>query len=71
MGRKKGSVGKNRSVPADELRDVLKPVFAKLEKAGVPRERLPRNDAIVSKLLEWIDDKKVDDWIAMYAKAMK
>ncbi len=71
MGRARGSVAKDREVPADELRDILKPIFDKLRKAKVPEERLPNNDALVSMLLNWIDDDKVNAWIKSYAETMR
>lgn len=71
MSRPKGAIAADRSLDAAELRAILKPVFQKLKKAGVPEERMPHNDAIISKLMSWIDGAKVDAWVKAYAAAMK
>jgi hypothetical protein len=71
MGRKKGSISTPRNIPAEELREILKPIFNKLRKARVPEMQLPSNEALVSKLLDWIDQEKVDDFVNTYAKLMK
>lgn len=61
---------RNLNIDADELRKILKPIHDKLVKAGVPEERLPGNDAIVSMLMKWIDRDKIDTWVETYATAM-
>ena len=71
MTRSKGSIGKPRSFDPHDLRQILKPIHDKLAKAGVREERMPGNDMIVSKLLDWIDTKKVDEWVRNYAKTME
>jgi hypothetical protein len=73
MGRTKGSVGKDRHVqiPADDLREKLKPIYNKLRKAGVTDAALPTADAILGKLIMWADDSKIDEWVKKYAEAMK
>ncbi len=67
MARTKGAISKPRQIDAEELREVLKPVFEKLKKAGVPEERLPTLEAVVSHVLDWVDDAKVDEWVKKYA----
>jgi hypothetical protein len=71
MARTKGAIHKPKSLDPGELREVLKPIHEKLRKAGVPDERMPSNEALVSKILDWIDDKEVGQWVADYAKTMK
>jgi hypothetical protein len=71
MGRKKGSISTPRNIPAEGLREILKPIFNKLRKARVPEAQFPSNETLVSKLLDWIDDSKVDKFVTEYAKLMK
>ena len=49
------------------VQEVLKPLYAKLKKAGVPEERWPSHEHIISKLIGWSNDEKVDDWVEKYA----
>lgn len=67
MARTKGAISKARSIDAEELREVVKPVFEKLKKAGVPEERLPTVEAVVSHVLDWVDDGKVNEWVKNFA----
>jgi len=53
---------------AEELREILKPIYDKLVKKGVPEERLPSNETLVSHILDWVDDDKVNDWIDGFSK---
>jgi hypothetical protein len=69
--KRKGAIHKGRVIGARKLREFLKPIHARLRRAGVPKSRLPDNDAIVSKLLDFVDDEKVQDWIDRYADAMR
>ena len=62
MTRKKGSVGKARSIEAEDLREVLKPVYDELEKAGVSDAQLPSNEALVSKLLTSPTTRRSRNW---------
>ena len=71
MTRKKGSVGKARSIEAEDLREVLKPIYDELEKAGVSDAQLPSNEALASKLLDFHDHAKVKKWVKEYAAVMK
>lgn len=71
VGRKKGSIDKPRTFDAEELRKILKPIYDKLIKSGVPEERLPANEALVSHILEWVNDVKVNEWIDGFSKLEK
>jgi hypothetical protein len=71
MARTKGAISKDRIVDAEELRHVLKPIYDKLVKAGVSEARLPTNEALVSKIVNWVDTKKIDAWVQEYAKLMR
>jgi hypothetical protein len=70
MSKPKGSISKARSFDAGTLREILKPIHDKLSKAGVPEARMPSNEAIVSKLLSWLDQDKVAEWVKKYAETM-
>lgn len=67
MAKKKGSISKGRLLNAEQLREILKPIYDKLEKAGVPDERLPTNEALISHIVQWVDHKKVDAWVTKFA----
>jgi hypothetical protein len=67
MTKQKGSISVDRSFPAQELRELLKPIFNKLKKAGVREDRYPSAELILSHLLEWVDDEKVSEWVQKYA----
>ena len=69
MPRPKGAIGRNREVSAAKLRKFLKPIYEKLARAGVPEVRMPSNDAMVSHLIDWVDETKVDDWVTRLALA--
>lgn len=68
MARTKGSISRPRVIDPEELREILKPIYDKLAKAGVPEARLPSNEALVSHLLGWVDRDKIDAWIKDFAK---
>lgn len=70
MPRPKGSIAKNREFSAAKLRNLLKPIHDKLSAAGIPAVRIPTNDAILSLVLEWVDQDKVDAWIETLTGAM-
>ena len=70
MPRVKGSVSKSREFSPAKLRVLLKPIHKKLEAAGIPKVRIPSNDAILSLALEWLDEDKVDAWIETLAGAL-
>ncbi|QNH14826.1 hypothetical protein [Xanthomonas sp. SI] len=71
MGRVKGSITKDRSIDAEALREVLKPIYEKLREKGVSDTDLPNNEDLVDRLLEFIDEKAVDDWGDKYAEWIK
>lgn len=71
MARTKGSIANDRTIDAGQLRDVLKPIYSKLTKAGVPEDRMPNNEALVSLILKFVDQGKINVWVADYAKLMK
>jgi hypothetical protein len=70
MPREKGSVSKSREFSPAKLRVLLKPIHKKLTAAGIPKVRIPTNDAILSLVLEWVDQDKVDAWIETLAGAI-
>jgi hypothetical protein len=70
MPRTKGSLGKDRAIDAKKLRDVLKPIYDKLRNAGVQEESLPSNDLLVAKLLDFLDEDQIDNWVNDYARLM-
>ncbi|MDT3457338.1 hypothetical protein ROV96_19630 [Stenotrophomonas pavanii] len=67
MGRVKGSITKDRSIDAEALREVLKPIYEKLREKGVSDTDLPNNEDLVDRLLDFIEEKNVDDWATSYA----
>jgi lipoate-protein ligase A len=71
MGRVKGSITKDRSLDAEALREVLKPIYEKLREKGVSDADLPNNEELVDRLLENIDEKAVEEWIKKYAEWVK
>jgi hypothetical protein len=71
MGRRKGSISKDRLIDAEALREVLKPIYDELVEAGVGEAQLPSNEALVSKLLHFLDPTKVTKWVKEYAAVMK
>lgn len=62
MGRVKGSISKDRSIDAEALREVLKPIYEKLREKGVKDSDLPNNEDLVDRLLDFIDEKAIDEW---------
>ena len=68
MPRTKGAVGRGRTMEAERLREILKPIHDKLKRAGLSEAALPTNDALVSKLLDWVDNAKIDAWVKQYVK---
>jgi hypothetical protein len=71
MGRVKGSITKERSIDAEALREVLKPIYENLKAKGVNDADLPSNEDLVDRLLNFIDEKAVDDWGNQYAEWVK
>ena len=71
MGRVKGSISKDRSIDAEALREVLKPIYEKLRDKGVSDSDLPNNEDLVDRLLDFIDEKAVDGWADKYAAWVK
>lgn len=71
MGRVKGSITKDRSIDAEALREVLKPIYEQLRAKGVSDADLPSNEDLVDRLLEFIDEKAVDEWSGKYADWIK
>lgn len=71
MGRVKGSITKDRSIDAEALREVLKPIYEQLREKGVSDTDLPNNEDLVDRLLEFIDEKAVDEWGTKYAEWVK
>lgn len=69
MPRSKGAIAKNREFPARKLRKLLKAIHSKLTVAGVPKVRLPTNDSVLSHVLDWLDQSRVDDWVSRFAEA--
>ena len=55
-GRVRGAISKDRSIDAEALREVLKPIYEKLRGKGVADDDLPNNEDLVDRLLrcaEW------------------
>jgi pyridoxine 5'-phosphate synthase PdxJ len=71
MGRVKGSITKDRSLDAEALREVLKPIYEKLREKGVSDVDLPNNEELVDRLLENIDENAVEEWTGKYAEWVK
>jgi len=71
MGRVKGSITKERSIDAQPLRKVLKPIYENLRDKGVNDADLPSNEDLVDRLLNFIDDKAIDEWGDKYAEWVK
>ena len=71
MGRVKGSISKDRTINAEALREVLKPIYETLEQKGVTAENLPTNEDLVDRLLGFVDEKAIDDWAGEYAEWVK
>jgi hypothetical protein len=71
VGRVKGSITKDRSIDAEALREVLKPIYEKLREKGVTDTDLPNNEDLVDRLLDFIDEKAIDDWAGEYAEWVK
>ncbi len=71
MGRVKGSITKDRSIDAEALREVLKPIYENLRDKGVSDTDLPSNEDLVDRLLEFIDEKALDEWGQKYADWVK
>ena len=71
MGRVKGSISKDRSIDAEALREVLKPIYQRLRDKGVNDEDLPSNEDLVDRLLGFIDEESVDRWVDEYTEWVK
>lgn len=71
MARVKGSITKDRSIEAEALREVLKPIYEKLRDKGVSDADLPSNEDLVDRLLNYIDQAAVDEWVGKYADWVK
>lgn len=71
MGRVKGSISKDRSIDAEALREVLKPIYEKLRDKGVNDSDLPNNEDLVDRLLDFIDENAIDGWADNYAAWVK
>jgi hypothetical protein len=71
MPRTKGSISKDRSLDAEALREVLKPIYAKMREKGVSDSDLPDNEELVGRLIEFIDDSAIDQWVDKYAGWVK
>ena len=59
MGRAKGSIVKDRTFKAEDLREALKPIHEELRAKGVSDADLPSNEYLANKLIELIDPKAV------------
>jgi hypothetical protein len=62
MSRPKGAIANDRTIDAAQLRAVLKPIYAKLVKARVPEDRMPSNETLVSLILKFVDQEKINEW---------
>ena len=71
MGRVKGSISKDRSIDAEALREVLKPIYEKLRDKGVNDADLPNNEDMVDRLLDFINEETVDEWASKYSEWVK
>ncbi|MEQ9728348.1 hypothetical protein ABRP29_22185 [Pseudomonas sp. WHRI 8822A] len=71
MARVKGSITKDRSIDAEALREVLKPIYEKLRDKGVSDADLPNNEDLVDRLLDYIDEGAVEEWAGKYADWVK
>ena len=68
MGRAKGSIVKDRTFKAVDLREALKPIHEELRAKGVSDADLPSNEYLANKLIELIDPKAVKKLADDYAK---
>lgn len=63
MGGKKGAIRTDRVFPAAMVRELLKRVHEKIEKAEIPEEDRPSTDAILRRVLGWVDEGKINEWV--------
>lgn len=70
-GRVRGAISKDRSIDAEALREVLKPIYEKLRDKGVADDDLPNNEDLVDRLLGFIDEEPVNKWVNEYADWIK
>src|SRR5215475_5417683 len=67
MGRLKGTILKPRTIPAQRLSVYTRYVKRALEERGVPERNQPTNDdlldVLVARLGEWLDWKRIDEFI--------
>ena len=72
MGRPKGAIAKARLIPAEWLSVYTRYVKRALELRGVPERNQPTNDdligVLVARLPEWLDWKRVDEFIDVEAR---
>lgn len=71
MARQKGSISKDRSLDAEALREVLKPIYERLRENGVEATEMPNNEDLVDRLLGFIDQQAIDEWANKYAEWIK
>jgi len=72
MGRLKGMIRKPRLIPAQWLSVYTRYVKRALEERGVPERNQPKNDDLISilveRLHEWLVWKRIDEFIADEAR---
>src|SRR4051812_18003831 len=72
MGRPKGTIRKPRLMPVEWLDVFTRYVKRALEERGVPERNQPRNDDLIDVLVErlgdWLDWKRIDEFIATEAR---
>jgi hypothetical protein len=72
MGRPKGTIRKPRLIAAEWLSAYTQYVKQALEAHGVPERNQPKNDDLIAMLAahlsEWLDWKRIDEFIAEEAR---
>jgi hypothetical protein len=69
-GRPKGAVSKPRMIGAVALRKVFRRVQDQLKARGLTPHQLPSNDLLASKLVDWLSDEKIDDFVKGWVKTV-
>jgi hypothetical protein len=55
----------------DPVYQVLQPIYERLKAEGIPEERHPTLESLVSHLIEWADERKMERWIMRFARVEK
>lgn len=68
MDKAKAPRAKERFIDAEALREVLQPIYENLREKGVNDKDLPREEYVVARLLEFVDQTAINKWLDEYAK---